>query len=153
MTVKITVDLKRKFIVNADINIIFSLLSDVPASATHFPKVQALTVLADNTFRWEMEEISSGGHSIQSIYACHYVFDHDAKTVEWTPIKGEGNGIVTGKFELTEVATGTQISFTTKAELTLPFPRLVKLVVSPIVKLEFTGMVDTYLRNLKSIWA
>lgn len=153
MTVKITVDLKRKFIVSADIDTIFSLLSDVPASATHFPKVHALTALADNTYRWEMEEISSGGYSIQSIYACQYSVDSDAKAVEWTPVKGEGNGIVSGKFELTEVATGTQISFTTKAELTLPFPRLTKLVVSPIVKLEFAGMVDTYLRNLKGIWS
>ncbi len=153
MTVKIAIDLNRKFIVNADINTIFSLISDVPASVAHFPKVQALTPLADNAFRWEMEEISSGGHSIQTIYACQYTTDSDAKTVVWTPIKGEGNGVVSGKWKLTEVPTGTHVSFTTKVELTMPFPRLLKLVVSPIVKLEFTGLVETYLRNLKGLWA
>ena len=153
MTVKITIDLKRKFIVKADINSIFSLLSDVPASAAHFPKVNALTAMTDDTFRWEMEEVNSGGYSIQTIYACQYTSDSDAKTIIWTPIKGEGNGIVSGKWELTEVATGTRVSFSTKAELTLPFPRLIKLVISPIVKLEFTGMVDTYLTKLKGIWA
>jgi carbon monoxide dehydrogenase subunit G len=152
MTIKVSIDLTRKFIIKTDINTIFSLLSDVPASAEHFPKVQALTPLTDNAFRWEMEKVNSGGYAIQTIYGCQYVSDSDAKTVVWTPIKGEGNGIVSGKFELTELETGTHVLLTTKAELTLPLPRLLKLAVNPIVKLEFSGMLDTYVRNLKGLF-
>lgn len=152
MTVKVSIDLNRKFIVSADINTVFSLLSDVPASAAHFPNVHALTALSDNAFRWEMEKVGVGTYSVQTSYACQYVSDGDTKTVVWTPIKGEGNSIVSGKWELTEVATGTNISFKTKAELTLPLPGLLKLAISPLVKLEFSGMVDTYLRNLKGVW-
>jgi carbon monoxide dehydrogenase subunit G len=153
MTVKVTIDLNRKLTVAADINTVFSLLSDVPASAEHFPKVHAITALSDNSFRWDMEKVGLGTHSIQTSYACLYISDIDAKTITWTPIKGEGNGIVSGKWELTEVATGTNISFKTKAELTLPLPGLLKLAISPLVKFEFSGMVDTYLRNLKSLWS
>jgi carbon monoxide dehydrogenase subunit G len=153
MTVKVTIDLNRKLTVAADINTVFSLLSDVPASAEHFPKVHAITALSDNSFRWDMEKVGLGTHSIQTSYACLYIADSDAKTITWTPIKGEGNGIVSGKWELTEVATGTNISFKTKAELTLPLPGLLKLAISPLVKFEFSGMVDTYLRNLKSLWS
>ncbi len=152
MTVKITIDLNRKFIVAADIDTIFALLSDVPASAAHFPKVNALTALEDNSFRWEMEKVGLGTHSIQTSYACRYVSDSDAKTVVWSPIKGEGNGIVSGKWELTKADNGTSLSFKTKAELTLRLPGLLKLAISPLVKLEFSGMVDTYLRNLKGLW-
>jgi carbon monoxide dehydrogenase subunit G len=152
MTIKVSIDLTRKFIIKTDINTIFSLLSDVPASAKHFPKVQVLTPLTDNAFRWELEKVNSGGYSIQTIYACQYVSDSNAKTVIWTPIKGEGNGIVSGKWELTEQETGTHVLLTTKAELTLPFPRLLKLAISPIVKLEFSGMLDTYVRNLKGLF-
>jgi hypothetical protein len=108
--------------------------------------------LTDNTFRWEMEKVNSGGYSVQTIYACQYVSDTDAKTVVWTPIKGEGNGIVSGRFELTELETGTRVLLTTKAELTLDIPRLLKLAVNPIVKLEFSGMLDTYVRNLKGLY-
>lgn len=153
MTVKIAIDLNRKLSVAADIDSVFSLLSDVPASAEHFPKVHAITALSDNSFRWDMEKVGLGTHSIQTSYACLYISDSDAKTITWTPIKGEGNGIVSGKWELTEVATGTNISFKTKAELTLPLPGLLKLAISPLVKFEFSGMVDTYLRNLKSLWS
>jgi carbon monoxide dehydrogenase subunit G len=152
MTVKVTIDLNRKLSVAADIDSVFSLLSDVPASAEHFPKVHEITALSDNSYRWDMEKVGLGTYSIQTSYACLYISDSDAKTIVWTPIKGEGNGIVSGKSALTEEATGTNISFNTKAELTLPLPGLLKLGISPLVKLEFSGMVDTYLRNLKSLW-
>ena len=152
MTVKVNIDLKRKLIVAADINSVFTFLSNVPASVAHFPKVQALTALSDNSFRWEIEKVGLGTHSIQTSYACQYISDSDAKTIEWRPIKGEGNASVSGKWELTEVASGTNISFKTAAELTLPLPGLLKLAISPLVKMEFSGMVDTYLRNLKRLW-
>ena len=152
MTVKVTIDLNRKLTVAADINTVFSLLSNVPAAAEHFPKVHEIKALSDNVFRWEMEKVNLGTHSVQTSYACQYVSDDDAKTIVWTPIKGEGNGIVSGNWELTQAKTGTNISFHTKAQLTLPLPGLLKLAISPLVKFEFSGMVDTYLRNLKVLW-
>jgi carbon monoxide dehydrogenase subunit G len=153
MTVKVSIDLTRKFSVNADIDTVFSLLSDVPASAAHFPKVHALTPLGDNVFRWEMEKVTMGLHSVQTSYACLYVASDDAKTIVWTPIKGEGNSVVSGQWTLTERSNGTDISFETTADLTLPLPGLLKLAVNPVVKLEFSSMVDTYLRNLENLWA
>lgn len=153
MTFKTTIDLNREFIVNADINTVFSLLEDVPASVSHFPKLQALVPLTDNIYRWEMEEISSAGYSNKVIYACQYAVDSEEKTVVWSPVKGEGNGMVSGKFELKEVESGTRVVFSTTAELTLPFSRLLKAVINPFVKSEFTVTVDTFLRNLKGEWA
>jgi len=152
MTVIVNIDLHRKFTVAQDIDVVFSLLSNVPASAAHFPKVDALTPLSDNSFRWDMEKVALGIYSIQTSYACQYISDRSAKTVVWTPIKGEGNAIVSGSWKLKELAAGTSVLFDTKAELTMPISGLLKLAVSPLVKLEFSGMVDTYLRNLKNLW-
>jgi carbon monoxide dehydrogenase subunit G len=151
MTVKITIDLDREFTVAANIAVVFALLSNVPASAAHFPKVRALTPIADNSFRWDLEKVGLGVYSIQTSYACQYIADGDTLTVVWKPIKGEGNAIVSGEWKLIQLATGTNISFKTNAELTLPLPGLLKLVISPLVKVEFSGMVDTYLRNLKGV--
>jgi carbon monoxide dehydrogenase subunit G len=153
MTVKVTVDINRKFTVDANIDTVFSLLSDVPASAAHFPKVHALTPLPDNSFRWEMEKVNLGMHSAQTAYACQYVANNDTKTIVWTPIKGEGNSVVSGEWQLKELESGTEILFNTQALLTLPLPGLLKLAISPLVKLEFSSMVDTYLRNLKGVLA
>ena len=153
MAVKVSINLDRKFTVAANIDTVFSLLSDIPASAGYFPKVQALIPLSDNEYRWEMKKVSLGLHSVQTVYACKYNADSATKTILWTPIKGEGNAIVSGKWELQETDDGTSISFHTKADLTVPLPGLLKMAISPAVKIEFSGMVDSYLRSLKAIWA
>lgn len=151
MTVKVNIDLSRKFTVGADIATVFALLSNVPESASHFPKVHAITALSENVYRWEMEKVNLGTSSVQTSYACEYHSDDDAKTIIWTPIKGEGNGIVSGQWKLTELDSGTACAFETKAQLTLPLPGLLKLAISPVVKVEFSGMVDTYLNQLKRV--
>lgn len=153
MTVKVNIDLHREFIVAADIETVFTLLSNVPASAAHFPKVHALTPLSDNSFRWDMEKVALGIYSIKTSYACNYISDSDAKTIVWVPIEGEGNATVSGKWILTKFAAGTNILFETEAELRLPVSGLLQLAISPLVKLEFTRMVDTYLHNLQALWA
>jgi carbon monoxide dehydrogenase subunit G len=149
MTIKVSIDLDRKFTVNADIDAVFALLSDVEGSASHFPKVESLEDLGDNTFRWTMEKVGLGDHAIQSIYACKYVSDESAKTVKWTPIKGEGNGVVSGGWKFSSVDGGTEVKFDTSAQLTLPLPGLLKLAISPVVKHEFASMVDTYMERIQ----
>lgn len=153
MTVKVNIDLHREFIVAADIDTVFSLLSNVPASAAYFPNVHALIPLSDNSFRWDMEKVALGIYTIETSYACQYISDSDAKTVVWIPIEGEGNAKVSGKWKLRKFAAGTNILFETKAELTLPISGLLQLAISPLVKLEFSRMVDTYLQNLEDLWA
>ena len=153
MTVKVNIELDRKFSVSADKATVFKLLADVPESASHFPKVEALTDLGDNSFRWEMEKVGLGDHAIQTIYACKYSPDESNGIITWSPIKGEGNGIVSGSWKITEGSKGTDIHFKTSSELTLPLPGLLKLAISPVVKHEFNGMVDDYIDNLKGALA
>ncbi|TNC82132.1 MAG: hypothetical protein C9356_05615 [Oleiphilus sp.] len=149
MTIKVSIDLDREFTVDANIDSVFALLSNVPESASHFPKVDELEDLGDNTFRWNMEKVGVGDHAIQTVYACQYFADEDAKTVIWKPVRGEGNGVVSGGWKFSEVDGGTLLSFKTSAELTLPLPGLLKLAISPVVKHEFSSMVDTYMENIQ----
>ena len=153
MTVKVNIELDREFSVSADKATVFKLLADVPESASHFPKVEALTDLGDNSFRWEMEKVGLGAHSIQTVYACKYSPDESTGIITWLPIKGDGNGIVSGSWKVTESAKGTDIHFKTTSELTLPLPGLLKMAISPVVKHEFNGMVDDYIDNLKGALA
>ncbi len=149
MTVKVSIDIDREFTVKADAGTAFALLADVPASAAHFPKVEALSDQGDNTFLWEMEKVGLGDHAIQTVYACKYSPDEAASEITWSPVKGEGNGVVSGKWEITEGDGVTNLRLQTKAELTLPLPGLLKLAISPVVKHEFNAMVDGYIDNLK----
>lgn len=150
MAITVALELSREFEIPGAYDDVFELLADVPRSVSHFPKVDQLVDLGGNSFRWEMEKLGIDKHAIQTVYACNYVPDRNAGTITWTPVKGEGNGVVSGSWAL--VANGdnaTTAKFRTKAELTLPLPGLLKLAISPVVKHEFNGLVDTYVANLQ----
>ncbi|MBZ2168900.1 MULTISPECIES: SRPBCC family protein [Marinobacter] len=151
MAITVTIELNREIEIPGGFDEVFELLADVPRSASHFPKVHQLTDLGDNTYRWEMEKVGIDKHAIQSVYACKYHADKDAGRITWEPIKGEGNGIVRGAWELSAKGDNATVAkFRTNAELTLPLPSLLKLAISPVVKHEFNGLVDIYMNNLKS---
>ncbi len=150
MAIKLTIEVHREFTVPASIDTVFDLLSDVPRSASFFPKVDQLIDLNDGVFRWEMEKISVGKHSLQSIYACHYESNKAEGSIVWKAVKGVGNGLVSGNWKLTDTTEGTHIVFATDADMTLPLPSLLKLAISPVVKHEFNGLIDTYTQNLKT---
>ncbi|MFO7527577.1 MAG: SRPBCC family protein [Marinobacter sp.] len=150
MAITVSIELSRDLEIPAGYDEAFELLADVPRSASHFPKVDKLTDLGDNSYRWEMEKVGVDKHAIQSVYACKYNSDKDAGKITWEPIKGEGNGVVSGSWTLT--ANGddaTRVKFRTSAELTVPLPSLLKLAISPVIKHEFNSLVDTYMNNLK----
>lgn len=150
MTIAVNIELDREFTVAADIDTAFALLANVPESASHFPKLEQLDDLGDNSFRWNMERLEIGGKVLQTVYASHYAADEAAKTITWAPVKGEGNATVAGTWTLAEDGAGTKLMFETTAELTLPLPKLVKVAVSPVVKQQFASLLDTYIANLKA---
>ncbi len=150
MAITVSIELNRELELPAGYDQVFDLLADVPRSASHFPKVDKLVDLGDNTYRWEMEKVGVDKHAIQSVYACQYFADKDAGKITWEPVKGEGNGVVRGAWTLKANGdNATAVKFQTKAELSLPLPSLLKLAISPVIKHEFNSLVDTYMNNLK----
>lgn len=154
MAINVSIEISRELDVAGGYDEVFALLADVPRSVSHFPKLEKLTDLGDNSYRWEMEKVGVDKYSIQTAYACHYVSDREAGTVRWEPIAGEGNGVVSGSWLITAKGdTVTTLKFRTSAKLTLPLPSLMKLAISPIIKHEFNSLVDRYMRNLKQVFA
>ena len=151
MAFTVPIEISREFDVPCGYDKVFSLLADVPTSVSHFPKVENLVDLGDNTFRWEMEKIGLASYHIQTVYACAYTDSEEEGWVEWKPVEGEGNALIEGFWNLEEDEDGkmVHIEFYTKGDLTLNLPFLAKMIVSPLVVLEFNGLVDRYIENLK----
>ncbi|MBP6851238.1 MAG: SRPBCC family protein [Rhodoferax sp.] len=148
MTISVTIDLGYEFSVKAPASEVFAVLSDVPESASHFPKVDKLVDLGGNTYRWEMEKIGVAQIKLQTVYACKYVSNKAKGTVVWTPVKGEGNALVSGNWKITDKKTSTHVVLAIQGELTIPLPGLMKMVVAPVVESEFEKMVEKYIDNL-----
>jgi carbon monoxide dehydrogenase subunit G len=148
MTVNVNIDLGYEFEVKAPAKDVFALLSDVPASASHFPKVHQLVDLGDGVYRWEMEKVGTSQVNIQTIYASKYVSNKAKGTVVWTPVKGEGNALVSGNWKITDNKKSTNIVLKIDADVAVPLPGLMKMIVVPVVESEFEKLVDKYIANL-----
>ena len=148
MTVNVTIDLGYEFSVKAPASEVFAVLSDVPASASHFPKLHKLVDLGEGAYRWEMEKIGLAQVNLQTIYASKYVFNKAKGSVVWTPVKGEGNALVSGNWKITDQKKSTHIVLKIDGELSIALPGLMKMVVAPVVEAEFEKLVEKYIDNL-----
>ncbi len=148
MTINVNINLGYEFEVKASAAKVFDVLSHVPTSASFFPKVDKLVDLGDNTYRWEMAKIGLAQINLQTIYASKYVSDKSKGTVAWTPVKGVGNGLVSGDWKITDKKKSTHIVLQITGDLSIPLPGLMKMVIAPVVEAEFEKMVEQYIANL-----
>ena len=152
MAITVKIDLGYEFNVKAKAAEVFELLSDVPTSVSHFPKVDQLVDLGGNSYRWEMDKVGTAQVNIQTVYACKYVSKWDAAkgqgTVKWTPVKGVGNALVSGSWDISDQKKHTAIALTIQGDIEVPLPGLMKMVVVPVVEGEFEKLVEKYIANL-----
>lgn len=148
MAVTVNIDLGYEFEVKAKAAEVFEVLSDVPTSVSHFPKVDKLTDMGDGVYKWEMEKVGTAQVNIQTVYASKYTSNKAKGTVVWKPVPGVGNALVGGSWNITDNKKSTALELKIKGEITLPLPGLMKMVVAPVVEGEFEKLVDKYIANL-----
>lgn len=148
MAITVPFDLAYEFEVKALAPEVFAVLSDVPVSASHFPKVHQLVDLGGQAYRWEMEKVGTAQMNIQTVYASRYVADQKKGTVVWTPVAGEGNAQVGGSWTITDKKKFTHLVLKISGKLEVPLPGLMKGIVTPIVVGENEKLVEKYIANL-----
>ena len=149
MAISVGIDLGYEFAVKAPFDEVFALLSDVPESVSHFPKVDKLTDLGDGVYKWEMQKVGTSQVNIQTVYASKYASDKAKGTVKWTPVKGVGNALVGGSWKITDnKGKSTKVVLKIDGTVEVPLPGLMKMVVEPVVASEFEKLVEKYIDNL-----
>lgn len=154
MSFTVAINIQKEFDTSCAPDNVYELLANVPRSASHFPKVDKLVDLGDNTYRWEMEKIGIGSYTLQqTIYASHYKADAVTRKINWTPVQGVGNAIVEGEWTIIPLEGKTKVNLITKGNLTVDFPSFLEFIISPLVVMEFTGMIERYLTNLQETFS
>ena len=148
MSITVKIDLGYEFDVKAKAAEVFEVLSNVPESVSHFPKVDKLTDMGDGVYKWEMEKVGTAQVNIQTIYASKYVSDKARGTVKWTPVKGVGNAQVGGNWKIVDNKKSTGLTLAIQGEIEVPLPGLMKMVVAPVVESEFEKLLEKYIANL-----
>ena len=148
MSITVKIDLGYEFDVKAKATEVFDVLSNVPESVSHFPKVEKLTDLGGGVYQWEMEKVGTAQVNIQTVYASKYVSDQARGTVKWTPVKGVGNAQVGGNWKIVDNKKSTGLTLAIQGQIEVPLPGLMKMVVAPVVEGEFEKLVEKYIANL-----
>ena len=148
MAITVDIDLGYEFAVKAGIKDVFDILSDVPTSVAFFPKVDQLVDLGDGVYRWEMEKVGTAQVNIQTVYASKYVSNRAKGSVVWTPVKGQGNALISGSWNVTAGKKGSSLEFKVFGTVDVPVPGLMKMVVAPVVRGEFETLVEKYIDQL-----
>jgi len=148
MSFTVDLELGYEFAVPASFGDAFALVSDVPASASHFPKLNRLVPMKRGTYRWEMDPVGPPEAHVQTVYASTYTANKAKGTVTWKPVPDVGNAQVSGSWALKKLKKGTQLTLHINGSLIVPLPALVKPVIGPIVAAEFEGLVEDYVDNL-----
>jgi carbon monoxide dehydrogenase subunit G len=149
MAITVAIDLGYEFEVKAKADQVFAVLSDVPTSVSHFPKVDKLTDMGDGVYKWEMQKVGTAQVNIQTVYASKYVSDKAKGTVKWTPVKNVGNALVGGSWKIVDnKGKSTKITLKIDGKVDVPLPGLMKMVVEPVVASEFEKLVEKYIANL-----
>lgn len=148
MSITVKIDLGYEFDVKAKAAEVFEVLSNVPESVSHFPKVEKLTDLGGGVYQWEMEKVGTAQVNIQTVYASKYVSDQARGTVKWTPVKGVGNAQVGGNWKIVDNKKSTGLTLSIQGQIEVPLPGLMKMVVAPVVEGEFEKLVEKYIANL-----
>jgi carbon monoxide dehydrogenase subunit G len=148
MAISVPFDLAYEFEVKAKAQDVFDVLADVPTSASHFPKLDKLVDLGDGAYRWDLGKVGIGTISLQTIYASKYVSDKKKGRVVWTPVKGVGNALISGSWDITDKKKSTALVLKLEGEVQVPLPGLMKAVVAPVVVSENEKLVEGYIANL-----
>lgn len=148
MAFSVPIELGYEFSVRSPFKEVFGLLSNVPESVGHFPKVHRLVDEGQGVYRWEMEKVGIGSASLQTVYASRYASDPKKGTVVWTPVAGVGNAQVGGRWSLTDRRKTTDLVLAIEATVEVPLPGLMKSMIAPAVQREFEGLVDAYVNAL-----
>ena len=117
MSITVPVHLGYEFEVKAKAAEVFAVLADVPKSASHFPKVHSLTDLGDGAYQWDMEKVGTEHINIHTVYASKYVSNKAKGRVEWTPVEGIGNALVSGSWKIKDNKKSTHVELDIHAEV------------------------------------
>lgn len=148
MGIQVAFEVAREFAVRRAAAEVFDVLSNVPESARHFPKVTRLVDLGRNTWRWEMEKVGAASIYVQTIYAARYRSDRRKRRIVWTAVPGVGNAQVSGSWSISEHGAGSSLSLQIAGELRVPLPGLLQGIVGTMVRSENHRLIDRYVDNL-----
>ena len=150
MPLTLTMTIRRSLKTGASGTAVFRLLSDIARSASFFPKIDTISDLGCNTWRFETERIGIGSYTIlQLSVISRYQFDKEQGIISWAPAGAAEHLKVEGHWEILQHPDGCHILLTAQGTHEINLPEFMKNLLAPLIRLEAEILVNCFLDNLK----
>ena len=96
----VDVDIERSATVEVPFARVKERMLDLEGTLGLFPKLARLTPVGERRFEWQLEPIGFKPAGISHVvrYTTDFSVDTDRGVVEWTPVRGEGNSLIRGRW-------------------------------------------------------
>lgn len=124
---------------------------DLEGTLRLFPKLEKLTTLGERQYLWQLEPIGFKPARISHVvrYATAFSVDLEGGVVEWTPIAGEGNALIRGRWVTVDHGGSIDITLAISGTIgDIRVPLAFRLAVPPFVRSVFTDLVEGFLANV-----
>lgn len=126
-------------------------LGDIEKTLSYFPKLETLTNLDGQRYRWDLAAIGAAGIEHEVSFATDFMVDTAANTITFTAVPGIGNAEISGKFTATEQGQGSELRLDISGTLAdIKVPMLLRGPAKPFIKGMFESLVNRFVERIES---
>ncbi len=113
----------------------------------YFAGLESFTEEEADTYRWTFKSLSYGAYHLQITFLTRFE-KSGTHEIQIIPIKEGERAFLSGRWQLTPLKEGTQVSFEATLVGELPLPGLMKPIVTPLAQKEVKKLFDRYITNV-----
>jgi hypothetical protein len=130
---------------------IYALLTRIPDSAAHFPRLSGLDEVPGG-WLWTLSAMGVKGIELAVSWGLAYTLEPQER-IGWAPLEGVGNSRVTGAWTLLDRGEQTLLRIDNELCVDIPAPRLIRKPVEAYLAKTNQELVHGYLGNLVTTFA
>lgn len=149
-SMKAKIDLVRNAHIEGDATELFEMLSDLPKTMSHFPKLRAFSDLGDGMWLWDIEPIHVAGMTYELQVVTRFTVDADKRVVTLTPVTSRGNAEIGGHFCSVQDGEHALLKLDIAGTIEVDVPMLLRAPAKPFIRAYFARLVDRFIERIQA---
>ncbi len=150
---KAKVDLVRNAHIEGEASELFELLSDLPATMSHFPKLRAFTDQGDGEWLWDIEPIHVAGMTYELQVVTRFEIDAANRVVTLFPVTTQGNAEIGGHFCAVQDGNKAVLKLDIAGTIEVDVPMLLRAPAKPFIRGYFAKLIDRFIERIQAEYA
>jgi carbon monoxide dehydrogenase subunit G len=146
---KFPTEVESTITINAPAETVYAYLWDVVGSSVCIPGLASCKRVAEDTYRFVFQEVSTAGMRMTVQYTAHYQGDGRGSIRFKSAGAADDNTEIDGALGLRSSGAGTKITLRQMVAPDTPVPTLLQRLVKSFAEREARNAVEGYLANLK----